>query len=73
RARNWPETLTPIEAERWEHMRLHRLTQSDDGGSITFAEFSEQIALLREAHKADENAQQILDALEAWGIHLLDS
>ena len=73
RARNWPETLTTIESERWEQMRVQRLTQGTGGGSITFAEFSAQIALLREAHKTDEDAGQILDALEMWGKDLLDS
>ncbi len=73
RARNWPETLTPIEMEHWEQMRLLRLTQGDGGGSITFAEFSAQIVLLREAHKTDENAERILDELEGWGKDLLDS
>ena len=72
RARNWPETLTPIEAERWEQMRRQRLTQGTGGGSITFAEFSAQIALLREAHKTNGNAGQILDTLEMWGKDLLN-
>ena len=67
RARNWPETLTQTEAQRWEQMRLQRLTQGDGGGSIIFAEFAAQIALLRETLKADENARQILDALDMWG------
>lgn len=73
RARNWPETLSSVEAERWEQTRLQRLMQSDDDRSITFAEFSAQIVLLREAHKADTNAEQILDALEMWSKDLLGS
>ena len=51
-------------------MRLQRLTQADGGGSITIAEFSAQIALLRETLKADENAGRILNELEAWGKDL---
>ena len=69
RARNWPETLTPEEMERWEQMRLQRLTQSSSGG-ITFAEFSAQIAVLCEAHKTDEDVKRILCALELWGKKL---
>ncbi|SFE63963.1 exodeoxyribonuclease I [Nitrosomonas sp. Nm166] len=68
RARNWPSTLTPIEAERWEQIRLQRLTQ-DDGGNMTFAAFSAQIALMRDTY-TDENAWRMLDALEAWGKNL---
>ncbi|MXS84301.1 exodeoxyribonuclease I [Nitrosomonas oligotropha] len=72
RARNWPETLTPDEMERWEQLRVQRLTQGS-GGSITFDEFSAQIALLHEEHKADISARQILDELEMWGKNLLNS
>jgi len=73
RARNWPETLTSAEAERWEQMRLKRLTQKEGGGSIIIAEFMAQIGLLREANTADARAGQILDELEVWGKDLLDS
>ncbi|MBP6058442.1 MAG: exodeoxyribonuclease I [Nitrosomonas sp.] len=66
RARNWPETLTPVEIDRWEQTRLQRLTQGTGGRSLTLIEFSVQIAVLRETHKTDENAQKILNALEAW-------
>lgn len=73
RARNWPETLTPIETERWEQMRLQRLTQANSGGNITFDDFLAQIALLRETHKTDKNAGLILDELKTWSNDLLDS
>ncbi|NBQ69839.1 MAG: exodeoxyribonuclease I, partial [Nitrosomonadaceae bacterium] len=72
RARNWPETLTPDEMERWKQLRVQRLTQGS-GGSITFAEFSAQIAVLREVHKADENAGWILNELDMWGKYLLNT
>ncbi|MEK6595471.1 MAG: exodeoxyribonuclease I, partial [Pseudomonadota bacterium] len=72
RARNWPETLTPAEMERWKQIRLQRLMQSDGGGSITFADFSAQITLLRDKNKENENALQILNALEAWGKNLFN-
>jgi exodeoxyribonuclease-1 len=69
RARNWPETLTPSEMERWEQIRLQRLTQGSGGGSITLNELAAKITLLRET-KTDENARQVLNALEAWGMEL---
>ena len=71
RARNWPETLTPAEMERWERMRLQRLTQGDGGGSMTLNELAVKITSLRETYKTDEDAGRILDALEAWGRTLL--
>ncbi|MBS0496963.1 MAG: exodeoxyribonuclease I [Gammaproteobacteria bacterium] len=70
RARNWPETLTPVERERWEQMRLQRLMQGNGGGSMTLNELTAKITLLRETYKTDENARKILDALEAWGMGL---
>ncbi len=73
RARNWPETLTQIEAQRWEQMCLQRLTQGNGGKNITFAEFSAQIALLREVHKIDEYAMRILNELDTWSTDLLGS
>jgi len=73
RARNWPETLKSAETERWESMRLQRLTQTDGGGNITFDEFSTQIALLRETGKDDQQVERILDAVENWGHDLLVS
>ena len=72
RARNWPETLTPLEAENWKEMRLKRLMQQDGSGSLTLAEFTAQIGLLRQAHKTDKNVKQILDRLEGWGTDLLN-
>ena len=68
RARNWPETLTTAETERWKQICLKRLTQNN-AGSLTFAEFSVQIGLLRNTFK-DANAWRILDALEAWSKDL---
>ena len=35
RARNYPESLTPDERERWETYRYRRLTEADGGGSIS--------------------------------------
>lgn len=66
RARNWPETLTLEEREQWEQMRLQRLTQGDGGGSIALNELAAKITELRETYKTDEDARQILDALNAW-------
>ncbi|MBS0299665.1 MAG: exodeoxyribonuclease I [Proteobacteria bacterium] len=73
RARNWPEMLTPVEIERWEQVRLQRLTKGDGGKSITLTEFSARLLSLHESCNADENARRILDQLEAWSKDLLNS
>jgi len=73
RARNWPETLTAAETEQWQQMRLQRLMQGNGGGSITYAGFADQLAVLRDMHKDHVHAQQILEALEAWGKDVVNS
>ncbi len=67
RARNWPETLSVEEAQRWEQFCRHRLRDADGGGSIVLKHYYERIALLRDEHDGDADAQRILDALDAWG------
>jgi len=71
RARNWPETLSAEETQRWEHFRQHRLCDADGGGSVTLNDYYVRIAQLRAEREGDENAQQILESLEAWGRGLL--
>jgi len=66
RARNWPETLSTEEAQRWEHMRRLRLQDKNGGGSITLNDYLAQIAVLRREHVGDADASRILDELEAW-------
>ncbi|SFP82300.1 Exodeoxyribonuclease I subunit C [Nitrosomonas cryotolerans] len=73
RARNWPETLTQQETQQWEQMRHRRLTEAGSGGSITLADFTDQVTVLRNEHKDDPTAQQILDAMDAWKKSLLGS
>ncbi|GMT40688.1 MAG: hypothetical protein IEMM0001_1423 [bacterium] len=48
RARNWPETLSAEEVQRWEHFCRHRLRDADGGGSITRNDYYERIAVLRD-------------------------
>jgi exodeoxyribonuclease-1 len=70
RARNWPETLSVDEAQRWESFRRHRLQDANGGGSITLAEYHERIALLRGEREGDAAAQRILDAMDEWATFL---
>lgn len=70
RARNWPETLSVDEAQRWENFCHHRLQDADGGGSITINEYYERIALLRGEREGDAAAQRILDAMDEWATIL---
>lgn len=70
RARNWPETLSAEETQRWEEFCRHRLHDENGGGSITLAEYRERIAQIRVARDGDVVAQRVLDAIEPWGESL---
>ena len=72
RARNWPETLSEEEMQRWQDYRSRRLEQADGGGSLTLEQYGEIIARLRDERAEDPQAQQILDALEEWGGELAE-
>ncbi len=71
RARNWPETLSLEEGQRWEQFRRHRIHDEDGGGSITLAGYQECIALLRDECVDDADAQRILDAMDEWAVGVL--
>jgi exodeoxyribonuclease-1 len=60
RARNFPDTLSPEEVERWIAHCSARLHEGA-GGSATLAEYFERIDALNE--QADERGQEILGAL----------
>ena len=69
RARNWPETLSAAEADRWETFCDNRLHRSGPLGELTLTRYFECIASLRTAPLA-EGKQAILDHLQAWGEQL---
>jgi exodeoxyribonuclease-1 len=68
RARNWPETLTVQEHERWEAFRLGRLTRESALTSLTLDEYHAELAALR---TLPNSPLPLLDELEAWGHELL--
>lgn len=67
RARNWPETLTAEERDRWEEFRRARLLEPDGGGSITLAEYRKRIEALRRDPQTPEDKLSLLDELARWG------
>ncbi len=60
RARNFPDTLTPDDAERWEAHRVARLLEGEGGARNVDALFAEIDTL---SANADERAESILAAL----------
>ncbi|RDS86366.1 exodeoxyribonuclease I [Dyella psychrodurans] len=69
RARNWPETLSTEERERWETFRLHRLTRPTALTLLTLSDYFAQLSVLR-SNSADAEKSAILDQLQAWGEQL---
>ncbi len=63
RARNFPETLSADERERWEQHRAARL-HGGEGGALTVEAFFERLDALNET--ADDDGQEILAALYDW-------
>lgn len=64
RARNWPESLTPEERQRWQAFRRARLD---------FDSYSSEIETLRQAPETQTSEQAILAELDAWGHQLRNS
>ncbi len=70
RARNWPETLSIADAQRWNAYRRTRLTEDRGLSEFTFDTHRAEIATLRLAHADDGRAQALLDQLQAWAHDL---
>lgn len=68
RARNWPDTLSVQEHERWEAFRIDRLTRRSDLTTLTLDEYYAELTALRALPGAP---LPLLDELEAWGHELL--
>ncbi len=73
RARNWPETLSPDECERWDAYRLTRLTDPAGGGSITIDQYAQRLAELAVTHATDTAKLAVLEALSEWGETVMDA
>ena len=65
RARNFPDTLSPTDAERWHAHRVARLLEGE-GGALTVQALFDRIDQLAE-NVEDERSQTILEALYEWG------
>lgn len=67
RARNYPDTLSEADAERWHVHRTARLINGEDG-ALTVQALFDRIDTLSET--VDERGQGILEALYEWGEHV---
>ncbi|HZV38041.1 MAG TPA: exodeoxyribonuclease I [Pseudoxanthomonas sp.] len=67
RARNWPDTLTQSERERWDDYRRLRLGSDSGLSESTFDSYFPELDALRAQHAGDGDKLLLLDQLEAWG------
>lgn len=66
RARNWPQTLSVAERERWDQYRRHRLCDESGLSEYSFGRFHAELQQARAAVGEDGGKQALLDRLEAW-------
>ena len=67
RARNWPDTLTMEDRQRWDDYRRNRLMRDSGLSEYTFDTYFAEIAALRGVHHDHGAKLALLDALEDWG------
>lgn len=70
RARNWPDTLTQPEQERWDDYRRLRLGSDSGLSENTFESYFREIDALRTQHAGSGEKLAQLDQIEAWGREL---
>jgi len=67
RARNWPETLSQEESQKWVQYYHSRIQGEGGDESSLLEKYYDQIAKLRSMREGDNKAQEILDAMVDWG------
>ena len=73
RARNFPQTLTDDEYERWQQYRVTRLMDPKGGGSMVFESFSQRVQELMIEHQNDAKKRGILEDLVLYAESIYPS
>jgi exodeoxyribonuclease-1 len=71
RARNFPETLTSNEYEKWMKFCYQRLTDSDFGASIVLDDYKKELLRIETEKSQDERSKNILIQLSEYINSLL--
>jgi exodeoxyribonuclease-1 len=66
RARNWPETLSAPERDRWDYWRRRRLAPGSGLADPDLGGFQAEMDAMRVAHAGDPAKLALLDALHDW-------
>ena len=67
RARNWPDSLTSPEQDRWDDYRRRRLLLDVGLSEMTFESWQVELDGLRAQHAEDGDKLALLDQLQDWG------
>lgn len=70
RARNYPQTLSEQEMQRWQRHRQYRLTEAESGASIILSEFIQRLEVLAEQHANQPEKLALLKALYQYAEQL---
>lgn len=73
RARNWPDTLSAAERERWQVYRESRLGSDVGLSEYTYETYFAEIDALRQMRGNEPGITATLDALQAWGLRLREA
>lgn len=71
RARNYPQSLSEAERERWDAFRLHRLSGDAPGYPLGLEAYQAELDQRLAALPPGSPEQPLLEALQAWGDTLL--
>jgi exodeoxyribonuclease-1 len=70
KARNYPQSLSPQEQQRWQEFRQRRLHEGCGGQTHSLASLAESIEQQRQIYHLDPLKMQILAELEQWAVYL---
>ncbi|MES9968747.1 MAG: exodeoxyribonuclease I [Candidatus Thiodiazotropha sp.] len=73
RARNWPESLSAEEFQRWQEFRESRLLDIDGGGSITLDEYLAKLDSLEADPETTPERSNLISQLLAWAEQIAPS
>ncbi|MEM7015927.1 MAG: exodeoxyribonuclease I [Pseudomonadota bacterium] len=70
KARNYPDSLSPTEQERWLSFRQYRLMEKVENGGLTLPEFRACLDELKAEHADAPDKIAVLNELETYGNYM---
>ena len=66
RARNFPDTLSAVEKNRWDEYRLQRFTDNDNG-ALSYTSFKQILSEHLNSNELSADKKEVLLKLQQWG------